>query len=176
MSDPSPSRPAGPPPHRPIFPDAPPLKLGELLVRQGLLTPQQVAHVLDVQAAVHRPFGDLAERLYDLDPKAVAGVWVKQFVEQTREQDVAGERVEADWLPLLRPRQAWQFRMVPLRREWDHLLVAADARGLLRAVIFAAVALPMPPCFVLAEPASLRALLMRCYPVPPSVADFAFGR
>ena len=168
--------PFAPRPHRPIFADAPPLKLGEILVNQGLLTEQQVAHVLDVQAALHRPFGDLAERLYNLDPKAVTDAWVKQFVDQTREHDVTLEQMEVDWLPLLQPRQAWQFRMVPLRREWDHLLVATDARGLLRAVNFASVALPMTPCFVLGDPASMRVLLMRHYPVAASVADFAFSR
>ena len=171
-----PQLPFAPRPHRPIFADDPPLKLGEILVSQGLLTEQQVAHVLDVQAALHRPFGDLAERLFDVDPKAVAGAWVRQFVEQTREHDVTLEAMETDWLPLLQPRQAWQFRMVPLRREWDHLLVASDAAGLLRAVNFAAVALPMPPCFVLAEAGSLKTLLMRHYPVAPSLADFAFRR
>ena len=167
-----------PPPsaNRPIFADAPPLKLGELLVRQGLLTDPQVAHLLDVQAAVHRPFGDLAERLYGVDPRAVADAWVKQFCDQTRERDVRHERVETDWLPLLQPRQAWQFRMMPLRREWDHLLVATDARGLLKAVNFAAAAFPMSPCFVLADAASLRAMLMRHYPVAETLAEFAFRR
>ena len=165
----------GQPHHRGVLADVP-LKLGEVLVSRGVLTAPQVAHLLDVQAAVGRPFGDLAERLYGVDPRDVADAWVRQFAQQTRERDVSRERVDPAWLSLLSARQAWQFRMVPLRREWDHLTVAADARGLVKAVNYASATFPLSCCFALAEPASLRKLLMRHYPVAASLADYAFAR
>ena len=158
---------------RPI-PDG--LRLGELLVAQGVLTLRQAAHILDVQAATTRPFGDLAERLFGVDPKVVAGAWVGQFIRRNVARDVAGEACEQRWLRLVDRRQAWQFRMVPMRREEGYLLVAVDARGLLKAVNFASRAFPVAPCFVLAEERSLQALLMQHYPVPQHLADFAFAR
>lgn len=152
------------------------LKLGELLVAQGVLTVQQVKHILDVQAVTTRPFGDLAERMFGVNPKAVSGGWVKQFVGRNAPRDVAGEKCEARWVQMLDRRQAWQFRLAPIRRENGHLLVACHARGLLKAVNFAARAFPLTPCFVIAEERSLQVLLMRHWPVPRHLADFAFAR
>lgn len=62
------------------------------------------------------------------------------------------------------------------RGEAGYLLIATDARGLLKAVNFAARAFPLAPSFVLAEEKSLQALLMKHYPVPQHLADFAFAR
>ena len=170
MSQPDPSKPETTP-----TPDG--LQLGELLIAQGVLTARQVAHVLDVQAVSPRPFGDLAERLFGVDPKLVAGAWVKQFVARHAPRDVSGEVCEDRWLHRLDRRQAWQFRMVPMRREEQgSLLIAADARGLLKAVNFAARAFPLAPCMVLADEKSLQALLMRHYPVPQHLAEYAFAR
>jgi hypothetical protein len=152
------------------------LKLGELLIARGVMTPQQVAHVLDVQAVTTRPFGDLAERLFGVNPKLVAGAWVKQFVGRNPPRDVTRESVDLRWLRMLERRQAWQFRMMPMRREEGFLLVAVCARGLLKAVNFASRAFPLTPCFVVAQEGSLRDLLMRHYPVPQELADFAFKR
>ena len=153
------------------------LRLGDLLVAQGILTAAQVGHILDVQAVTPRPFGDLAERLFGIDPKLVAGAWVEQFVGRNGPRDVSGEVCEARWLRRLDRRQAWQFRMVPMRREAEgYLLIAADARGLLRAVNFASRAFPLAPSLVVSEEKSLQALLMKHYPVPQHLADFAFAR
>ena len=49
----------------------PGIQIGQLLVEQGVLTEEQVRHILQVQKMSHRPFGDLAERLFGINPKAV---------------------------------------------------------------------------------------------------------
>ena len=46
------------------------IRLGEILVENGLLTPQQVNQVLKQQKRGGRPFGVLAERMFGLDPQA----------------------------------------------------------------------------------------------------------
>lgn len=152
------------------------LPIGQILQQQGVLTRQQVEHILDVQAVTHRPFGDLAERLFSVDARVVAGAWVEQFIADNEPQDVCNAICEARWLRMLDRRQAWQFRIAPMRREQDHLLIATEERGLLKAVNFAATAFPIAPCFILAEPRSLQGLLMRHFPVPQHLADFAFAR
>lgn len=158
------------------------LRLGELLVRQGVLTARQVTHILDVQAAVGRPFGDLAERLFGVPPFVVAAAWVEQFVAVHGERDVRVEAVDPACIAMLDARQAWQFRLVPMRRELDgdgepgHLLVAAGRQGLRRAMTFAARTLPIAPSFVIATPASLRELLERHYAVSRPFANWAFHR
>jgi len=47
------------------------IPIGQLLIEQGVLDERQVAHILRVQKESHRPFGDLAERLYGINPRAV---------------------------------------------------------------------------------------------------------
>lgn len=152
------------------------LPLGQILQQQGVLTRQQVEHILDVQAVTNRPFGDLAERLFGIEAHVVADAWVQQFITENEPEDVCHVTCEARWLKMLDRRQAWQFRLVPLRREQDHLLIAAEERGLLKAVNFASSAFPVTPCFILAEPRSLQGLLMRHFPVPQHLADYAFDR
>ena len=48
--------------------------------RAGGVDAEQVRHVLQVQKLSHRPFGDLAERLYGVDPRAVEDAWVEQYL------------------------------------------------------------------------------------------------
>ena len=56
------------------------IQIGQLLIEQGVLTETQVQHILKVQKMSHRPFGDLAERLYGISPKAVEDAWVEQYL------------------------------------------------------------------------------------------------
>ena len=56
------------------------IQIGQLLVEQGVLSAEQVEHILTVQRASHRPFGDLAERLFGIEPQAVEDAWVEQYL------------------------------------------------------------------------------------------------
>src|SRR5437773_727996 len=87
------------------------IPIGQLLVEQGVLTAEQVAHVLKVQKASHRPFGDLAERLYGIDPQAIEDAWVEQYVRTVGVIDLNDVTFDADCLRLINRRQAWQFRI-----------------------------------------------------------------
>ena len=151
-------------------------------MRQGVLTERQVGHALDVQAATGRPVGELAERLFGVKPFAVEAAWAEQFAALHGERDLSAAACEPACVGLLTTRQAWQFRLVPVRRELDgesgvgHLLIAAGRRGLRRAMTFAARTMPAAPSFVLATPASLETLLARHYPLPRHMRSWAMGR
>lgn len=162
----------------------PPLKIGELLVQQGAITAEQLAHALDVQAAIGRPLGDLCERLFDLDPQAADTAWAEQFATSQLPRDISDEVVDSRCVGMLRPRQAWQFRLMPLRFEAlpadhvtpRHLVLATTSDGLRRAMNFAARSFTVPPSLIVATPASLRAVLAVYYPVSSDLADRAFAR
>ncbi len=160
-------------------PQTPAVRIGDLLVQQGVLTAAQVAHVLDVQSVVHRPFGELAERLFDVPAVAVDAAWAQQLVALHGARDVSLEEPEPGCVAMLNSRQAWQFRLVPLRRELStpghlgHLLLATDPARLRRAINFAARSLPLAPTFVLATRTSLQTLLTRTYPVSPAFQRWA---
>jgi hypothetical protein len=149
------------------------IQIGQLLIEQGVLTHEQVQHILNVQKDSHRPFGDLAERLYGINPRAVEDAWVEQYVRTTGTVDLNDIQIESDCLRLLNRRQAWQFHVLPTHRESDALNLATSAQDLVRAVNFSAHQIDEPLVFLIAEREQLREFLMKHYPVPQHIARFA---
>ena len=149
------------------------IQIGQLLIEQGVLTSQQVEHILRVQKISHRPFGDLAERLFGISPQAVEDAWVQQYMRMVGTVDLDNIRFDEQCLRLLNRRQAWQFHMLPMNRSDDHLNIATDKESLVRAVNFSAKKLDEPVFFQLAEREQLRAFLMKHYPVPEHIAQYA---
>lgn len=151
------------------------IQIGQLLVEQGVLTDAQVRHIVSVQRVSHRPFGDLAERLYGVNPKAVEDAWVEQYVRIAGVIDLEEQFVDTECLRLLNRRQAWQFHLLPLNREDDGLQMATSAEDLVRSVNFSARKLDEPVHFLITERRQLREFLMRHYPVPEYIAQYASG-
>ena len=151
------------------------IPIGELLIEQGVLTRQQVDHILKVQKASHRPFGDLAERLYGIAPEAVEDAWVEQYVRTAGVIDLDDVKFDADCLRVINRRQAWQFHLLPANRDATrgHLNVATDADHLIKAVNFSSRRIDEAVYFLIAERQQLREFLMRHFPVPDHIAQFA---
>jgi len=149
------------------------IQIGQLLIEQGALTEMQVEHILKVQKMSHRPFGDLAERLYGIDPKAIEDAWVEQYLRIAGVVDLEEQTVETECLRTLNRRQAWQFHLLPINREMDQLHVATSANDLVRAVNFSGKALNEPVQFLIAERKQLREFLMKHYPVPSFISNYA---
>jgi hypothetical protein len=150
------------------------IQIGQLLVEQGALTESQVQHILKVQRLSHRPFGDLAERLYGINPKAIEDAWVEQYIRIAGMVDLDDQQVETEALRTLNRRQAWQFHLLPLNRdEQADLSMATSAESLVRSVNFSARKLDEPINFLIAERKQLREFLMKHYPVPQFLARFS---
>lgn len=149
------------------------IRIGQLLVEQGALSDVQVQHILKVQKQCGRPFGDLAERLYGINPKAIEDAWVEQYVRTAGVIDLDQIQIEKDCLRLLNRRQAWQFHMLPANRNEGELNVATSPQNLVRAVNFATRSIDEPVYFMLAERKQLREFLMKHYPVPEFLAQFS---
>jgi Type II secretion system (T2SS), protein E, N-terminal domain len=142
-------------------------------VEQGVLSDVQVQHILKVQKESGRPFGDLAERLYGIDPRAVEDAWVEQYIRTAGVINLDDVKVESECLRLLNRRQAWQFHVMPVNREGGELSVATTSQGLVRAVNFATRSFDEPVYFLIAQRKQLREFLMKHYPVPEFLAQFA---
>jgi Type II secretion system (T2SS), protein E, N-terminal domain len=149
------------------------IQIGQLLVEQGVLTERQVAHILNVQKVSHRPFGDLAERLYAINPQAIEDAWVQQYLRIAGTVDLDEQRIDEQCLRLINRRQAWQFHVLPMNREEQNLNVATTAESLVRAVNFSTKTLDEPVYFQIAERKQLREFLMKHYPVPQFIAQFS---
>ena len=148
------------------------IQIGQLLIEQGVLTATQVEHILKVQKMSHRPFGDLAERLYGISPKAVEDAWVEQYLRTTGVVDLDDVEIDTDCLRTLNRRQAWQFHLLPLSRQ-PELHMATSTDSLVRSVNFATRSIEEPVHFLIAERHQLREFLMKHYPVPEFLAQYA---
>ena len=140
------------------------IRIGEILVQQGVLSERQVEHILQVQKKLGRPFGDLAERLYNIEPQAVADAWVAQYLKMTGVVDLEEIEIDPACLKLVSRRQAWQFHAVPVRRDEGQLCVITTAENLVRAVNFATRRFSEAVYFQIAEPKQMRELLMTRFP------------
>jgi hypothetical protein len=149
------------------------IQIGQLLVEQGVLTELQVQRILHEQKQSHRPFGDLAERLYGITPKAVEDAWIEQYLRTVGVVDLDKVDVDVECLRVLNRRQAWQFHMLPLHRETCQLHVATSAENLVRSVNFSARRIDEPVYIQVAERQQLREFLMKHYPVPSFLAQAA---
>lgn len=149
------------------------IRIGELLVEQGALTERQVRHILQVQKATGRPFGDLAERLYGLDSTVVEDAWVEQYIRISGVVDLEHQEIDAKCLRLLNQRQAWQFHLLPMHREDGELHMATNGPSLVRAVNFVTHKIDEPVFLRIAESEQLREFLMKHYPVPEYIAHYA---
>ena len=150
------------------------LRLGQLLVESGVLAEKQVSHIVSAQEKTGEPFGLLAERLFGVDPQKIEEAWAKQYAGLTRTVDPEIEVYDMEAARLVTRRQAWQFRILPLRFEGRELLIATTQEHLRRALRFATNVIGIPVFFVMAESTALGQALCKRYPLPgmsPELVD-----
>lgn len=144
-----------------------PIRIGEVLVEQGVLTEQQVFEILQVQKRQGVPFGVLAEMMFEVTPQSIENAWVEQYHRFSGDFDIEHESVDVQVLQMINRRQAWQFEILPLRFEpTGELLVAASRTRLARAAAFVAHRLTPVVLFRITESEMLRKFLQRHYPMP----------
>ena len=141
------------------------VRIGEVLIQRGVLSRPQVDRVLEEQQVRHRPFGELAETLFGIDPTDIEHAWVEQYTRITRHVNVRAEQVDPEAMRLIDRRQAWQFRVLPLRFDGRELMVATTADNLCRALRFVSRCLTTPCYLVLTEAQSLGDALAHYFPL-----------
>lgn len=141
------------------------MKIGELLVQNGILTQGQVDRAAAEQVASGEPFGVVCERLFGVHPKVVEGAWAQQYASLVAKVPARLDEVDLDAEQSITRRQAWQFRCAPLRYEEDQLVVATCVPALPRALRFATTHIAAPVFFVLVTPEELAAHLTRRFPM-----------
>ncbi len=142
------------------------LRLGHLLVRNGILESSQVDRALREQERTGEPFGATCERLFGVDPRQVEQAWADQYASLTQTVSLRETDLEPEILSLLNRRQAWQFGALPVRWDGGELMVATTPGLLVRAHRFLSRTLDMPVFFVMTSREDLAAALQRVYPLP----------
>ncbi|MCP4839830.1 MAG: hypothetical protein GY894_10810 [Planctomycetes bacterium] len=142
------------------------LRLGHLLVRNGILESSQVDRALIEQDRTGEPFGATCERLFGIDPRDVERAWADQYASLTQKISLRDEVLDSEVLSLLTRRQAWQFGAMPIRWDGGELMVATTSDLLVRAHRFLSGTLTFPVFFVMTSREDLAATLQRVYPLP----------
>ena len=151
-----------------------PLRLGEILVLQGVLTQVQADEVAAAQATCRRPFGKIAEEMFGVTIRSIEDAWVEQYHRFTGTLDLEGRRLDPVALRVINARQAWQFQMIPVGFESNgELLIAASRTRLARAVAFAAGRIDHAVFFRLVESEPLRHFLNLHFPIPGAGEEIA---
>lgn len=142
------------------------VQLGEVLVANGVLTSEQVDEALRVQKQTRRPFGAIAEELFNLPTHVVEDAWAKQYAQIAEHIDPASEVVDGVIAGMIDRRQAWQFRMLPMRLDGEEIRVVTTRKHLLRAMRFTLRHFGQACYFVLSKPEQLAEALAQHFPLP----------
>ena len=144
-----------------------PIRIGEILVEQGVLTEQQVFEIVQAQKKLHLPFGVLAERMFEVTLESIENAWIEQYHRFTGTIDLNQQNFDDRALRLINRRQAWQFEILPVGFEpTGELLMAASRRRLARAVTFATNRLDKVVYFRIAESDQMQQFLKEHFPMP----------
>lgn len=143
------------------------LRIGDVLVRMGVLDGQQVDVVLAEQRRTGRPFGVIAERLFDLDTSVVDRAWAEQYASMSTPVDPLKERCDLEVVKTVTRRQAWQFKVLPLRRDaGGDVMVCTSKDNLPRALRFAYGHFGPSCFFVVCDEQRLLDALEKHHPMP----------
>ncbi len=150
-------------------------RIGELLVAQKVITEEQCQAILEEQRRTHRPFGEIAEDLYEINARAVEQAWAEQYAQLARWVDPTIEHIDPAVLTLINRRQAWQFGVLPIGYERGELMICTTRDRLVRALNFTTRSIGERSFLVLATPDSLGHALMRCYPMDGMSREMLIG-
>lgn len=140
-------------------------RIGEILVRRGVITPIQCSRILDEQSRCHRPFGELAEVMFNVSTRDLESAWAEQYESLAHKIDPMVERIDPAVLMNITRRQAWQFRLIPMRYDGSELMVCTCREHLPRALRFAYQHFGAGCYFVLADKHHLADALNKHYPM-----------
>ena len=144
-----------------------PIRIGQILIQNDVLSEQQVFEVLHAQKQQRLPFGVLAEKLFDVTLQSIEAAWIEQYHRFTGTLNLGDRQIDSEALKLISRRQAWQFEMMPIGFEpTGELLMAASRARLARAVTFATNRIHHAVYFRVAESQQLRTFLRKHYPMP----------
>lgn len=142
------------------------MKLGDLLVERGVLTEDQRNEILSIQRQRARPFGELAERLFGVGPTLIEEAWACQYARDAQLVDPIDLAPDPQALALVSPRQAWQFKVLPIAIDDGELVAVSCQAHLVRALRFVGWRIARPCYFKIALAEPLGQALMRHYPMP----------
>lgn len=145
----------------------PVLRLGEILVGMGSITPGQRDEILLAQRRGGRPFGLIAEQMFGVRPETVEEAWAAQYAQMADRVDARRLRPDPMAISLISPRQARQFHLLPIEvlpeSMGGEVTLCTFESNLARALRFVGWRVGRSASFVIADPEPLREAIERAY-------------
>jgi len=139
--------------------------MGQILIDRGILSETQRDQVLRAQRGTNRPFGELAEKMFEISQQEIEAVWAEQYGQIAEWIDPASIEIPEHVLCVLSGRQAAQFAMIPIRYAGRSLVLCTTKQQLPRALRFASSTFGAECTLTLCKPEELAAGLRRHYDV-----------
>lgn len=142
-----------------------PIRLGDLLVLKGVITDEQKHQILDAQHGRARPFGAIAEEMFGVQPSDIEETWGEQHANLAERINPATATAHPMTRSFIDRRQAWQFRVVPIRFDGRELVCVSTPKGLARAMRFVGWAIDRPVRLAVCNDERMELGLERLYPM-----------
>jgi len=126
-------------------------RIGMILVQRGLLTPDHVDRILEIQKREHQPFGRIAHERFGVPEIEIWHAWARQVGHLCQRADLAVEPNDTHVLDLVTHEEARRMRMLPLRFEYGELVCATTVVDLPEAMAMLELRTKSPIRFVIAE-------------------------
>jgi len=125
--------------------------IGQILVEQGVLSPEQVQQALAAQAEREIPLGRLAEMMFGIERTSVIHALAEQVAIRSPHTRLSGETFDPQCLRMISAKEAWDSLLLPIRWERGELLCATTVETLPAAIELLQQKLDCPYHFVIAE-------------------------
>jgi hypothetical protein len=139
--------------------------MGQILIDRGILSETQRDQVLRAQRGTNRPFGELAEKMFEVSQREIEAVWAEQYGAIAEWLDPSRIEIADHVLCVLSGRQAAQFAMIPIRYSGRSLVLCTTREQLPRALRFASATFGAECTLALCTTEQLSAALRRHYDV-----------
>lgn len=147
-----------------------PIRLGDLLVLKGVISDEQKEQILRAQIGRVRPFGAIAEEMFGVRPDDIEEAWGEQHAHLAERLNPATATAHPMTRAFIDRRQAWQFKVIPIRFDATELVCVTTPKGLARAMRFVGWAIDRPVRFALCDEEKILLGLERLYPMRAGAA------
>jgi len=98
-------------------------RIGDILIEQGLITPQQLKEALEIQKKGNKkPLGEILSEMGAIDREELYEVL--QYVFETEYVDLSNYVIDPEVISLISKKTALQLKLIPISKNNDELIIA----------------------------------------------------
>lgn len=111
-------------------------RIGERLVRYGVLSDDELRMIVAEQRREYRPFGQIASEMFGVDEAMIWRAWAEQYATFCPRVNLDSEEPDPGVYAELNAEEAHAFRVLPLRQQDGDLILVTSEDDLPAALYF----------------------------------------